>query len=114
MGGQNHVPCRCICAICASVISNPCSIESHPPSSARCSPIPLYAWHATFFCHPCVSSTIAFNSSTVSVGCEYRFPCLSTHDLCVMCTLIQPAPCPTCRRAAFRASTGPSTSCAPL
>src|SRR5229473_1248210 len=57
---------------------------------------------------------MAFNSSTVSVGCDTRFPCLSTQDRCVMYTLIQSAPCSSCWRAALRASTGPSTICAPL
>src|SRR5437660_12656090 len=89
-------------------------MESHPPSRARCNPIPLYAWHATFFCQPCVSSTMAFNSSTVSVGCETRFPCLSTHERCVMYTLSQSAPCSSCCRAALRASTAPPISLAPL
>ena len=35
--------CRDICAICTSLISKLCSMESQPPSSALCNPIPLYA-----------------------------------------------------------------------
>ena len=38
MVGQSHVPCFTICATAASSSSSPCSIESHPPSSARFNP----------------------------------------------------------------------------
>ena len=36
--GQYQVPCFTICATAASLSSSPCSIESQPPSSARCRP----------------------------------------------------------------------------